>query len=224
MYGIVRNVIFLSVLLMALFIQNSCLSKDNLFTYDELKALLMDTDAMENTTIVDVRTQSEWIVGFIPNAVNIAHETFIDQFGMLRDGGEALTSIVTNKENKIVIYGSGSDTARLFASKAVQIGYKDVKFYEGGMADWREVHGDYLWISYEGFRQWYDALCPFDDGGKYLVDVHPPSLYVDYGHIPGAINIMSTYFASLEPDSVTDIQDIITNKEAQIVFYCVGAT
>ena len=223
MYGIVRNVIFLSVLLMALFIQNSCLSKDNLFTYEELKALLNDTDAMENDTIVDVRSQSEWTAGFIPNAVNIAHETFIDQFGMLRDGGEALTSIVTNKENKLVIYGSGSDTARLFASKAVQIGYKDVKFYEGGMAAWREVHGDYLWITYEGFRQWYDALCPFDDGGNYLVDVHPASLYTG-GHIPGAINITSRHFAPWFPDDVQELTDVISNKEVKIVFYCVGAT
>jgi len=226
MHGIVKNVFFLSMLLMALLIQNSCLSESNFITYDELKSLLNDTDAMENTTVVDVRAQSEWAVGSIPNAVNIECETFIDQFGRLKDGGEALTSIVTIKENKMVIYGSGSGSgnARLFASKAVQLGYNDVKFYEGGIADWREVHGDYLWITYEGFRQWYDTKCPFDDGANYLVDVHPPSLYIDYGHIPGAINIMSTYFASLDPGSITDIQDIITNKKAKIVFYCVGAT
>jgi rhodanese-related sulfurtransferase len=220
----VRKAIFLPILLMVLLIQNSCLSEGNLITYDEMKALLDDKGAMENTTVVDVRAQSEWAVGSIPNAINVEYETFIDQFGMMRDGGTALASIVTNKENKLVIYGSGSDHARLFASKAIQLGYKDVKFYAGGMADWREVHGDYLWITYEGFRQWYDTKCPFEDGANYLVDVHPPSLYIDYGHIPSAINIMSNYFASLDPDSVTDITDIITNKEASIIFYCVGAT
>ena len=224
MHGIVKNVFFLSMLLMALLIQNSCLSEGNFITYDELIALLDDKGAMENTTIVDVRAQSELNAGSIPKAVNIEHETFIDKFGRLKDDGEALTSIVTIKQNKLIIYGSGSDNARLFASKAIQLGYNDVKFYAGGIADWREVHGDYLWITYEGFRQWYDTKCPFDDGANYLVDVHPPSLYIDYGHIPGAINIMSTYFASLDPGSITDIQDIITNKKAKIVFYCVGAT
>jgi len=224
MHEIVRNVTFFSMLLVALLIQNSCLSESNLITYDEMKALLDDKGAIGNTTVVDVRAQSEWAVGSIPNAVNIEYETFIDQFGMMKDGGEALTSIVTNKDNTLVIYGSGTDKERMFAIKAVQLGYKDVKFYAGGMADWREVHGDYLWLTYVGFRQWYDTQCPFDGGGNYLVDVHPPSLYVDYGHIPGAINIMSTYFASLDPGSIADIQDIITNKEAKIIFYCVGAT
>jgi hypothetical protein len=62
-------------------------------------------------------------VGSIPN---IEHEAFIDQFGRLKDGGEALTSIATIKENKLIIYGSGTDNVRLFASKAIQLGYNDV--------------------------------------------------------------------------------------------------
>ena len=73
----VRKVIFLPMLFAALLFQNSCLSENNLITYDELKALLIDADAMENTTIVDVRSQSEWNAGFIPKAVNIEQDTFI---------------------------------------------------------------------------------------------------------------------------------------------------
>ena len=224
MRRIFMNISFVSVLLIALCTLNSCIFQGDFIIYDDLKALIDDKAAMENTTIVDARAQSEWTAGFIPSAINIEYETFIDHIGMIKDGGTALASIVTNKDNTLVIYGSGSDNARLFASKAIQLGYKDVKFYEGGMADWRDVHGDYLWLTYEGFRQWYDTQCPFADGENYLVDVHPPSLYIDYGHIPGAINIMSRHFASLDPDSVSDIQDIITDKEAEIVFYCVGAT
>ena len=219
----VRKVIFLPMLLAALLVQNSCLSEGNFITYDELKALLMDTDAMENTTIVDVRAQSEWNAGFIPKAVNIEHETFIDQFGRLKNGGEALTSIVTIKDNTLIIYGSGTDNAKLFAAKAIQLGYSDVKCYAGGIADWREAHGDYLWLTYEGFRQWYDAQCPFDDTINYLVDVHPVSLYTG-GHIPGAINITSRHFTPWFPDDVQEITDVISNKEATVVFYCVGVT
>jgi rhodanese-related sulfurtransferase len=223
MYGIVRNVIFLSVLLMVLFIQNSCLSEGNFIAYDELKALLIDADAMKNTTIVDVRAKSECNGGSIPKAVNIEYATVIDQFGRMKDNGEALTSIVTNKENKLVIYGSGADNAKRFATKAIHLGYTDVKFYAGGIADWREAHGDYLWLTYEGFRQWYDAKCPFDDSINYLVDVHPHSLYTD-GHIPGAINITSRHFTPWFPDDVQEITNVISNKEATVVFYCLGVT
>jgi rhodanese-related sulfurtransferase len=223
MRGTFRTVIMLSSLLVAVLILNSCISQDNIISYDELKALLDDNGAMENTTIVDVRAQSEWTEGFIPNAVNIEYETFIDQLGMMKGRGEALTSIVTSKENTIVIYGSGADNARLFASKAIQLGYNDVKYYAGGMTDWREVHGDYLWLLYEGFRQWYEAQCPFDNGENYLVDVHPVLFYTG-GHIPGAINITGRFFVPWFPDDVQELTAVINNKEAAIVFYCVGAT
>ena len=223
MHGIVRNVTFFSMLLVALLIQSSCLSEGNFITYDELKALLIDADAMKNATIVDVRPQSEWNAGFIPKAVNIEHDTFIDQFGRLQDGGGALTSIVTSKDTTLIIYGSGTDNARLFAAKAIKLGYSDVKCYAGGIADWREAHGDYLWLTYEGFRQWYDTQCPFDDDTNYLVDVHPASLYTG-GHIPGAINITSRHFTPWFPDDVQEITDVISNKEAAVVFYCVGVT
>jgi len=219
-----RTILFAAVLLLAAGTLGGCLSKDQLITYDELKALLDDNAAMETTTIVDVRASAAWKAGYIPEAINIEYDAMIDAFGSLIDGGAALTSIVTNKDGTLVIYGTGTDNASLFAARAIQSGYTEVKFYRGGMADWRESHGDYLYINYEGFRQWYDAACPFTDNENYLVDVHPPSLYSGYGHIPGAINIMSKYFASVDPGSLKPITDSITNKGATIVFYCVGAT
>jgi rhodanese-related sulfurtransferase len=113
----------------------------------------------------------------------------------------------------------------LFAAQALKLGYADVKLYRGGMADWRDTRGDYLYITYEGFRQWYDAACPFTDGENYLVDAHPPFLYSrDYGHIPGAINIMSRHFADLDPGSLKPLTDFISNRQATVVFYCVGVS
>jgi rhodanese-related sulfurtransferase len=219
-----RTILFAAVLLLAAGTLGGCLSEDQLITYDELKALIDDNAAMENTTIVDVRSAAAWKEGYIPEAINIEYDAVLDAFGGLKDGGAALTSIVTNKDGTLVIYGTGTDNASLFAARAIQSGYTEVKFYQGGMADWRESHGDYLYINYEGFRQWYDAACPFIDGENYLVDAHPPSLYTDYGHIPGAINIMSKHFASLDPGSLKPITDFISNREAKIVFYCVNYT
>jgi 3-mercaptopyruvate sulfurtransferase SseA len=219
-----RAILFLTVLLLAAGTLGGCLSQQNYITYEELKALLDDSAAMETTTIVDVRPAAAWKSGYIPESINIEYDTVINSLGGLKDGGAALTSIVTNKDGTLVIYGTGDDHTSLFAAQAMQLGYLDVKFYQGGMADWRESHGDYLYITYDGFRQWYDAKCPFADGENYLVDSHPPSLYTGYGHIPGAINIMSKHFASLDPDSLKPITDSISNRGATIVFYCVGVT
>ena len=219
-----RTILSVAVLLSTLCVLSSCLPEQNYITYAELKARLDETAAMETTTIVDVRSAADWKAGCIPEAINIEYDTVLDAFGSLKDGGAALTSIVTNKDGTLIVYGAGADNAALFAAQAIRLGYADVKYYEGGMADWRESHGDYLYITYEGFRQWYDAACPFTDGKNYLVDSHPPSLYTDYGHIPGAINIMSKHFTFLDPGSLKPITDFISNREAAIVFYCVGAT
>jgi rhodanese-related sulfurtransferase len=178
---------------------------------------------METTTIIDVRPAAAWKAGYIPEAINIEYDTVINGLGGLKDGGAALTSIVTDRESRLVIYGTGEDRASLFAAQALQLGYTNVQCYQGGMADWRDTHGDYLYITYDGFRQWYDANCPFADGGNYLVDAHPPSLYSrDYGHIPAAINIMSSHFIFLDPSSLKPLTDFISNMQATIMFYCVG--
>ena len=219
-----RTILAAAVLLPALCALSGCLSEIQLITYDQLKVLLDDTITIEAKTIVDIRPAAEWKAGYIPEAINIEYDTVIDSFGNLINGGTALTSIVTAKDEMLIIYGTGTDNAELLASQAIRLGYADVKCYGGGMADWRESHGDYLYINYEGFRQWYDAACPFTDNENYLVDSHPPKLYTEYGHIPGAINIMSKHFASLDPGRLKPITDSITSREATIVFYCVGAT
>lgn len=219
-----RTILLAAVLLSALCFLNSCLPKDNLITYEELRALIDNSAAMKNTTIVDVRSSAEWKAGYIPGAINIEYDTVVNAAGGLIDSGAALTSIITSKDDALVIYGTGTDTASLFAERAIQAGYTNVKYYQGGMADWRESHGDYLYITYEGFREWYDAACPFTDGKNYLVDVHPPSLYADYGHIPGAVNIMSPHFTFLDPTSLKPLTDFISDKQATIVFYCIGST
>ncbi len=219
-----RTILSAAVLLPALCVLSSCLPEQNYITYEQLKALIDDDAAMKTTTIVDVRSSAEWKAGYIPGALNIEYDTVVNAVGGLIDSGAALTSIITSKDDALVIYGTGTDTASLFAAQAIQAGYTDVKFYQGGMADWRESHGDYLYITYEGFREWYAAACPFTGGDNYLVDAHPPGLYTDYGHIPGAINIMSPHFTFLDPGSLKPLTDFVSNKEATIVFYCIGST
>ena len=219
-----RTILLAAVLLLAAGTLGGCLPEDNLITYEQLRALIDNSAAMKNTTIVDVRSSAEWNAGYIPGAINIEYDTVVNAVGDLIDSGAALTSIVTNKDDPLVIYGTGTDNASLFAARAIQSGYTNVKFYQGGMADWRGSRGDYLYITYEGFREWYDTACPFTDGENYLVDAHPPGLYKDYGHIPGAVNIMSPHFTFLDPGSLKPLTDFISDKQATIVFYCIGST
>ena len=71
MHRTFRTILAAAVLLLAACTLSSCLSEDQLITYDELKALIDDGAAMENTTIVDVRASAAWKAGYIPEAINI---------------------------------------------------------------------------------------------------------------------------------------------------------
>ena len=78
-----------------------------------------------------------------------------------------------------------AENSRTFARAVAFLGYEKVFYYPGGIADWRD-HSDYLVLSYEGFRKWYDEFCPFDDGEHYLIDVNEVEDYTGNStHIPG---------------------------------------
>ena len=215
------KVIYDALLIIALIITSGCTYTGKVIDYQELSALIQDENAMQTTALIDVRTSAEWKAGYIEHAINIEYALLVDSSGRLINNGEALISIVTDKATRLIIYGSGNDNAWRFAAKASQLGYADISLYTGGIQDWKS-NGDYLVMAYDGFRAWYDAECPFDGGENYLVDVNlHDAMYINYGHIPGAINITSPYFSN-EEEGEKALKDTISNKDAQVVFYCLG--
>jgi rhodanese-related sulfurtransferase len=177
---------------------------------------------MKTFAIIDVRPHDEWSAGYIQDAVNVELETFISTFGLLLNDGSALTSLVPDKNTKLVVYGSGDDRAWQFAAKARQIGYSDVNYYRDGIADWKS-RGDYLVMAYDGFKVWHDAACPFNDEENYLIDVNSHRMYVDFGHIPGAVNVVSDYFIKFGiTNEGEELTEVVTNMDAKLVVYCIN--
>jgi rhodanese-related sulfurtransferase len=197
----------------------------SMINYDQLTAMKEDKTAMKKITLIDIRSPESWLSGYIEPAINIPYDTFIGRYRNLIDDGTALTSIMTNKDRTLILYGSEDEDAELFARKASSIGYTDVLLYAGGIEDWKQ-HGDFLVLDYTGFKAWYDAFCPFDDDQNYLIDVDDKEVYSDYGHIPGAINIVGNYYVTnfgKEPSDIT-LDDVMLDKNSKVVMYCVYDT
>ena len=207
-------------------------------TYESIRAKLdelpIKADRIQVFTIVDVRSPEEWHAGSIQDAINIPYDTVLDAKRNLVNGGEAFTSIVTDPGKDVVIYGATAENSRTFARAVAFLGYEKVFYYPGGIADWRD-HSDYLVLSYEGFRKWYDEFCPFDDGEHYLIDVNEVEDYTGNsthipgggGHIPAATLIDNRTFVKIDgsnelKNGATAFTDALPDKNANIVIYCSG--
>jgi len=209
--------------LLAVLVFAGCVQQqpDGMIGYDELKLIVEDTTVMENITIVDIRPREVWVEGYIEGAVNVPYDTFIDSDRSLIDDGAALTSIMTDKNRKLIFYGSEDEDVVYFARQATLLGYTDIRYYLDGISDWI-LHGNYQVIDYEGFKTWYNASCPFNDNGNHLIDVNPREIYSDVGHIPGAINLVSDYFVENYGKEASDITlgDAVPDKSNKVVVYC----
>ena len=207
--------------------------------YDAIRAMLdehhLQIDRQALFTIIDIRASEEWHSGCLQDAINIPYDTLLDDSRNLVNDGEAFTSIVTNKNRMVVVYGSDDERAEEFAKTVAHLGYSQAYYYQGGVVDWK-AHDDYLVLSYEGFRKWYDEYCPFDDGINYLIDVNEE---VDYtgnakhiegggGHVPGATHVDNRTFVKIDgsnelKNGAQTLIDALPNKEAKIVIYCSAA-
>jgi rhodanese-related sulfurtransferase len=200
-------------------------------TFDSLRAQLNEyawkTDRLQLFTIIDVRPSKHWLEGSIQDAINIPYDTFLDDKGELIDGGEALTSIVTDTDWEVVVYGDDLDWVKRFVRAAEELGYSQLSYYPAGISEWEE-HNEYLVISYEAFSDWYNAHCPFDDGENYLIDVNEIEDYTAVrkaGHIPAATLVDNRTFVSMDGtntliDDAKKLTDALPNKDAKIVIYC----
>ena len=76
--------------------------------------------------LIDVREDREWVQGFITGAKHLGK-------GIIeRDIG----SVVTNKDELIVLYCQGGFRSALAGENIKKMGYKNVKSMSGGFSEW----------------------------------------------------------------------------------------
>ena len=83
-------------------------------------------DTTSGYIILDVRTLEEFNTGHIPNAINIPNEVIL----------EKAESILTDKEQVILVYCRSGRRSKEAASKLVELGYSNVLEF-GGIIDWK---------------------------------------------------------------------------------------
>ena len=83
-------------------------------------------DTTSGYIILDVRTFKEFNTGHIPYAINIPNEVIL----------EKAESILTDKEQVILVYCRSGRRSKEAASKLVELGYSNVLEF-GGIIDWK---------------------------------------------------------------------------------------
>ena len=91
-------------------------------TQDEAKQIMNDE---ENYIILDVRTQSEYDEGHIPNAICVPNETI---------GSDDIPEL-PDKEQLILVYCRSGRRSKEAAAKLADMGYTNIKEF-GGIIDW----------------------------------------------------------------------------------------
>ncbi len=178
-----------------------------LLNTEELKKLLDDGTEM---TVIDARNPEEYQEVHIKGAISIPEKQF----------SEHLDQLPKNKSAKIVFYCNGikCGKSKKAAQKALDLGYNNILVYTEGMPVWEEKGLPiYAGPDYEKrietsriSPQELNSLLNSGDTTATVVDVRDPEDFTE-GHIPGAINIPATAFAS---------QSGVLDKEKTIIVYC----
>lgn len=82
-------------------------------------------DTQDGYVILDTRTEEEYEQGHIPGAIVISHEEI----------KEKAESVLTDKEQLILVYCRSGRRSKLAAQDLVELGYTNVKEF-GGIIDW----------------------------------------------------------------------------------------
>lgn len=80
--------------------------------------------------LIDARQRSEWEAQRIPGSINLGITQVSGRDGQRDPRLEKFAQIIVFGENP------GSSAARVLAKKMLATGYKDVKFYPGGLLEW----------------------------------------------------------------------------------------
>lgn len=82
-------------------------------------------DTQEGYVILDTRAQEEYEEGHIPGAIVISHEEI----------PEKAESVLTDKNQLILVYCRSGRRSKLAAEVLVELGYTNIKEF-GGIIDW----------------------------------------------------------------------------------------
>ena len=82
-------------------------------------------DTQEDYVILDTREQYEYDQGHIPGAIVISHEEIL----------EKAESVLTDKDQLILVYCRSGRRSKLAAEDLVKLGYTNIKEF-GGIIDW----------------------------------------------------------------------------------------
>ena len=82
-------------------------------------------DTQEGFVILDTRTEEEYEQGHIPGTIVISHEEI----------KEKAESVLTDKDQLILVYCRSGRRSKLAAQDLVDLGYTNVKEF-GGIIDW----------------------------------------------------------------------------------------
>ena len=82
-------------------------------------------DSQQNYVILDAREQYEYDQGHIPGAIVISHEEIL----------EKAESVLTDKDQLILVYCRSGRRSKLAAEDLVKLGYTNIKEF-GGIIDW----------------------------------------------------------------------------------------
>ena len=123
-----RIIIAVSVVLMLIFLLVGCNDGNNKNVYeqitpDEAKALM---DSEDGYIILDVRTPEELAAGHIAGAILIPDYEI----------GEKAESILTDKEQLILVYCRSGRRSKNAANELATLGYTNIKEF-GGINDWK---------------------------------------------------------------------------------------
>ncbi|KMW59689.1 Thiosulfate sulfurtransferase, rhodanese [Candidatus Rhodobacter oscarellae] len=163
----------------------------------------------EGTILVDVRPREDYLAGHIPGARHLEPNAVVAEHspvsGALKPTGELntlLSALGVSAMRRVVFYDDrgGFHAARMFWLLEY-LGHRDVAVLNGGLSAWvsatgslvegAEAHDSAQFQAAPSPRRYAsaeDVLARRGDPSAVLVDVRPPSMFVE-GHIPWAVNV-----------------------------------
>jgi len=106
--------------------------------------LIADRETVEaavhsETAILDTRTEAEYEQAHVPGAIQVSWERFVGEDGRVRPEPElrsVFEGLGLDPGNRIVLYCNTARRLSYVYAVLSQLGYEDVRFYEGSLRDW----------------------------------------------------------------------------------------
>lgn len=113
-----------SLLLFLSLVSFQCQAQVNNISANELKDLM----AKDSILLIDVRTEQEYVEGFIEGAINIDYygDNFVKKVGEL------------NKSSKVILYCAAGVRSAKAAKKITSLGFDEVINLDGGYKSWEK--------------------------------------------------------------------------------------